>query len=87
VAEANRTLVIISCSIHIIQPTVISTSKILVKTIMKEEVVATITTTDLTIILMLHRITTIIITINLIITLDLVGRYYIETMIIDELLL
>jgi hypothetical protein len=54
---------------------------------MKEEVVATIITTDLTIILMLHRITTIIITINLIITLDLVGRYNIETMIIDELLL
>ena len=46
-------------------------------------VVAT-TTTDLTIILMLHRITTIIITINLIITLGLVGRFNIETMSTDE---
>lgn len=48
-------------------------------------VVAT-TTTDLTIILMLHRITTIIITINLIITLGLVGRFNIETMTIDDAL-
>ena len=44
------------------------------------------TTTDLTIILMLHRITTIIITINLIITLELVDRFNIETMTIDEVI-
>ena len=44
------------------------------------------TTTDLTIILMLHRITTIIITINLIITLGLVDRFNIETMTIDDAL-